>query len=260
MSRRPSSLVAALIQLPWWASMLVAAGVYGLVAFALPLLFSLNAATAALSDGVGQSAWIFGIASLLPAPFAAYGQYRRRKSLDGQYDLTTILDLGWRDFESLVAELFHRHGYSVAQKGGASPDGGIDIVLNRAHERVLVQCKHWRAHRVGVSAVREVLGLMATERASGCALVTSGSFSDDAQDFARGKAIQLIDGRRLEQMIRAVKISVPARKVAPASITVSCPECGTRMVKRIARKGILAGTQFWGCSRFPSCTGVRQLA
>lgn len=36
-----------------------------------------------------------------------------------------------------------------------------------------------------------------------------------------------------------------------------CPECGTPMVQRLARRGPNAGRQFWGCGDFPRCRGVR---
>ncbi len=32
-----------------------------------------------------------------------------------------------------------------------------------------------------------------------------------------------------------------------------CPMCDVPMVKRVARQGPRAGTQFWGCSNFPMC-------
>jgi ribosomal protein L37AE/L43A len=32
-----------------------------------------------------------------------------------------------------------------------------------------------------------------------------------------------------------------------------CPMCNVPMVKRVARHGPAAGTQFWGCSNFPMC-------
>ena len=35
-----------------------------------------------------------------------------------------------------------------------------------------------------------------------------------------------------------------------------CPECGRPMAVRIARRGRNAGQQFWGCTGFPSCTGI----
>jgi DNA-binding helix-hairpin-helix protein with protein kinase domain len=37
----------------------------------------------------------------------------------------------------------------------------------------------------------------------------------------------------------------------------SCPRCGSPMVRRTARQGRQAGRGFWGCSRYPSCTGTR---
>ena len=136
MARRAQSLLAEFLELPWWTSVLAAGAAYGVVAFGVPLFVARNPAMEELGIGLSQSAWMFGMAFLLPAPMAAYGRYRRRKLLDGQCDLAGILQLGWRDFESLVVEIFHRQGYSVAQKGGPRPDGGIDIVLNRSQERV----------------------------------------------------------------------------------------------------------------------------
>ncbi len=36
----------------------------------------------------------------------------------------------------------------------------------------------------------------------------------------------------------------------------SCPECGAPMRLRVARRGLNAGSSFWGCSRYPSCKGL----
>jgi four helix bundle suffix protein len=43
-------------------------------------------------------------------------------------------------------------------------------------------------------------------------------------------------------------------KQAPA-----CPRCSKPMALRTARKGAHAGSQFWGCSDYPECKGVRQI-
>lgn len=37
-----------------------------------------------------------------------------------------------------------------------------------------------------------------------------------------------------------------------------CPECGSRMVPRVAKRGRHKGNSFYGCSKFPRCTGIRQ--
>lgn len=38
-----------------------------------------------------------------------------------------------------------------------------------------------------------------------------------------------------------------------------CPRCGQHMILRKARKGKSEGSEFWGCSRFPRCRGIRQI-
>lgn len=43
------------------------------------------------------------------------------------------------------------------------------------------------------------------------------------------------------------------------SNAASCPKCGGRMVRRTARRGANAGNNFWGCARYPSCTGTRSI-
>ena len=37
-----------------------------------------------------------------------------------------------------------------------------------------------------------------------------------------------------------------------------CPDCGSRMVPRLAKRGRHNGKSFYGCSKFPRCTGIRQ--
>lgn len=37
-----------------------------------------------------------------------------------------------------------------------------------------------------------------------------------------------------------------------------CPKCGSEMILRTAKRGQNQGKQFWGCSQFPRCRGVRQ--
>ena len=51
--------------------------------------------------------------------------------------------------------------------------------------------------------------MIAAEGATGGAVVTSGTFSDDAEAFASGKSIQLIDGQELEKLVRSVSKASP---------------------------------------------------
>lgn len=58
---------------------------------------------------------------LIPAPIAAYRQYRDRRLLDKHKDLTSIRALTWRQFEALVAEAYRRQGYAVLSNTGDGP-------------------------------------------------------------------------------------------------------------------------------------------
>lgn len=40
------------------------------------------------------------------------------------------------------------------------------------------------------------------------------------------------------------------------STAPSCPLCGKPMIKRVAKKGINSGKEFWSCSTYPACNGT----
>ena len=142
-------------------------------------------------------------------------------------------------------------------------DGGVDLAVYGAGKTTFVQCKHWKARKVGVGVVRELLGAMTHEKAGAGMVVTSGAFTTDAQKFAQENRIQLVNGPALTRMLAAVQRpsahAQSSRDHQPAE-TPRCPKCGSAMMLRTARKGANAGSQFYGCTRFPACKGIRPLA
>jgi len=50
--------------------------------------------------------------------------------------------------------------------------------------------------------------------------------------------------------------SVRARR--ETKVDEKCPRCGSRMILRPSKQGRNSGNQFWGCSTFPRCKGVRR--
>ncbi len=197
---------------------------------------------------------------------------------------TALPDISWVSFERLVAEYFRRRGFAVEQGGGAQPDGGVDLTLRRGGDTYLVQCKHWRARRVGVTTVRELYGVMAARGAAGAYVVTSGAFTADAEAFAVGREIQLVDAAHLDlsphgeagsattvtddgASTRSPAPRVPVAAVAasgangrqePALRSFTCDRCGAPMIRRIARSGVHAGNAFFGCTRFPACRNIHR--
>ncbi len=186
---------------------------------------------------------------------------------------TDALDgMDWREFEMLVGEGFRLQGYQVVETGGGGADGGVDIVLTRpgknGGEKFLVQCKQWRAFKVSVGVVRELYGVMAARGATGGFVVTSGRFTGDAIAFASGRNVTLVDGPKLDGLLRQAKAELdrsPARPAAAMAMqpsaapmqAPSCPLCSKTMVRRTAKRGANAGGEFWGCTGYPACRGTR---
>ena len=166
--------------------------------------------------------------------------------------------ISWRDFELLIGEAYRQRGYHVTETGGGGADGGVDLVLSKGRETWLVQCKQWRATKVSVQIVRELLGVMTARGATGAYVVTSGSFTAEARAFVEGRNIELVDGPELLRLIGSVPASEEmafSQPVAETPAALSCPKCAATMVIRMARDG----PPFWGCSKFPQCRGTRDL-
>jgi len=39
----------------------------------------------------------------------------------------------------------------------------------------------------------------------------------------------------------------------------ACPKCGKPMIRRVAKKGMNSGKEFWSCSGYPECNGTRNI-
>jgi restriction system protein len=219
---------------------------------------------------IGQN--VLPFLCLLGAGVSFVRRRRRRELASGvaNGNSADALDgMTWREFEMLVGEAFRLQGYRVVEIGGNGPDGGVDLVLTKGTEKFFVQCKQWKAFKVGVEVVRELYGVMAAKGAAGGYVVTSGTFTADAKAFADGRNVKLVDGTRLFGLIKQARASLAPEKptgrataiTVPAQLATGpqCPVCGSEMVKRTARKGSKAGSHFWGCSKFPTCKGTRAM-
>ena len=224
--------------------------------------------------GVGQ--YLVPAICLFAAVGSALGG-RKRQAL-----ITDVVSSGaanaldgmtWREFEMLVGEAFRLQGYQVTETGGGGADGGVDLVLRKDRETLLVQCKQWKAFKVGVDVVRELYGVMAARGAAGGFVVTSGRFTREASAFASGRNVRLIEGPALMGLVRqaqAARGATTAASAAPrptvvpstsatAGASPSCPKCQALMVRRTAKRGANTGGAFWGCPTYPSCRGVRSI-
>ena len=142
--------------------------------------------------------------------------------------------LEWRRFEELCAAYFEAQG-----SGGAA---------------VLVQCRPWSAHGVGIAPVRALHGAMASGSVAEGVLLTPGKFTQEARAFAGKEKIRLIDGAEFLARIAAL---LPEKAFALLELatrgdflTPTCPSCAIKMVPR---KSTLHGRTYWGCRNYPAC-------
>ena len=279
-------LMDLVAMLPWWAGVALA-----LVSYLLLHGVASQPIVAATQPGqmgpmLTQTLWrtlasfgqyLLPIICLAGAGMSAWRR-RERKNLVvdvAQSKATDALDgMSWREFEMLVGEGFRQQGYQVVETGGGGADGGVDLVLSKpgksGGEKFLVQCKQWRAFKVGVDVVRELYGVMAARGATGGLVVTSGRFTDEAINFASGRNVTLVDGPKLHGLLRQAKAGVDrsptkfaaAAAVQPSAAPVqasSCPLCSKPMARRTAKRGANAGGEFWGCTGYPACRGTRPI-
>jgi restriction system protein len=285
--------------LPWWAGVGLAAISYwlphGVATRPSPAMQTGRQISEALPAMMWQG-FATGAQYLIPficlmGALASFLRRRKRRALFDHASQATSADalqgMSWQEFEMLVGEGFKRRGYGVRETGGGGADGGVDLVLTKAGEKFFVQCKQWKAFKVGVTTVRELYGVMAAEGATGGFVVTSGRFTNEAGAFAAGRNIQLMDGDALMSLLsegranRAARprsatstrdVSEPPARprvaAAPSPPPLSpqiaaepnCPRCGKPMVRRIAKKGPAAGKGFWGCSDYSAgCRGTREI-
>ncbi len=58
--------------------------------------------------------------------------------------------------------------------------------------------------------------------------------------------------------LTAVRLSAKREEAIKADAP-SCPICGKPMVKRVAKRGVNSGKEFWSCSEYPNCNGTRRV-
>ncbi len=270
MARRNETILDILALCPWWVSVAASCITYSFLQFFIPSITLSSPVLAGIPKLGPMFAPCVALLLLLPAPISLFNSIRKKRLLDKQKNIQSIRDLSWKQFEELVGEAYRRQGYTVLENEGAGPDGGVDLWLRKDGNQYLVQCKQWKTLKVGVKVVREMYGLVTAHKASGSIIITSGLFTQEAKAFARDKPLDLVEGQQLVAMIDLVKNS-PApnteRVVSPGELSQNeaqaapiCPACSATMILRTAKKGAAAGQQFWGCSNYPRCKGIRNFS
>lgn len=182
-------------------------------------------------------------------------------------------------FEELCATLYRRMGWQ-AHTTRKTGDGGIDVIVTKAGETRIIQCKCRTQGKVGVGPVRDLFGVVTAESAAGGILMTNGTFTEGAITWAQKRDIQLIDGTKIAALIRE---HLPTSDLLPDACVLArmkeeeerkreqqaeqafarltkrlsepCPRCGKALTLRRGRRGA-----FLGCTGYPTCMHTSDVA
>lgn len=168
--------------------------------------------------------------------------------------LERLRGIDWYQFEKVVGVACASLGYAVTKRGGANPDGGIDLILVKDGKVYGVQCKQWKTWNVGVKPVREFLGALTDARIENGIFVTLCGYTEAAKELAQKHGIEIIDERGMGQILESIGGAFNPEIQAILSDTRKiCPKCESEMVRRTAAEGRSLGERFWGCSSYPRC-------
>lgn len=107
------------------------------------------------------------------------------------------------EFEDLVEKLISKMGF-ITERTKRSFDGGIDIIAINEQPmfdgKYIIQCKRYSGS-IGEPILRDLYGVVSSEHANKGILITNSYFTKTAKEFAKNKPIELIDGKKLTNML-----------------------------------------------------------
>lgn len=215
----------------------------------------------------------YGFISLFVGLFVAMAIiFNRKTEILARYgaDGVKLSGLAWHDFERFMHYLMELQGYRVERRGGAEADGGVDLIGFKDGVKTIIQCKQWRWEPIGVNIVRELLGSVECEQAQAGIVVTTGIFSDPAEELVNrlkkqnsGRRIELIDGNMICRILQEHHEKDPdaaisrrhlsgiteaiLQAIAQEDNVIHVPRCQTCNEAMRLAYNPKNGDYFWGC-------------
>ena len=129
------------------------------------------------------------------------GRSGRGPAAESQRVLSSVRELSWDGYRSLVADICRRHGHLVYDAEGPDSDV-IDMeVVRDGSGRVIVNCQLRGMSQIPAEPLREMAMVGLRNGADRVLLVTDGDFSPEAHRFAQAHSLILVDGDALFELV-----------------------------------------------------------
>lgn len=207
-AKSKKSILGFVVGLPWMIHLIISLSLLSMPYFFINYLELFMYKIRILNINIEQLIYgVYGISGLffILAFFSFFKSKHDDELWKKRLTVQELNKMDWEQLEHLVKILFVKIGYKITERGGARADGGVDVEARKFGRKVIVQCKQWKSNKVGVAVVREMFAVMIHEKAKKVYIVTCGSFTKDAEEFAKGKPVYLIDGPELVSWVNKIK-------------------------------------------------------
>lgn len=116
-------------------------------------------------------------------------------------DIQSIDVLSGVEFEELMFHVFKNMGFKVSRTN-KSHDYGADLILEINRIKIVLQCKMYYGHNVGISAVQEVYSSLKYYGASLGGVVTNSYFTKSAINLSATTNVLLWDRNNLIKLLK----------------------------------------------------------
>lgn len=114
------------------------------------------------------------------------------------------------EFEEHITILLEKMGFE-STRTSLSGDGGVDVVAINKNPIIggtyLIQCKNW-IQPVGQPVIRDLYGVIMSERANKGILITTSHFTEQAREFAKDKNIELVGRDELSSLLELYELGI----------------------------------------------------
>ncbi|MDD5460447.1 MAG: restriction endonuclease [Methylococcales bacterium] len=190
-------------------------------------------------------------------PFRIKTESKRTDEQAISWNKAFLKSLEWKRYEEVCME-YLRIKNCNANVTCTGADGGVDLRICDKNGRLLAigQCKAWNKP-IGVNLIRELYGIMAAEQVRHGIFLTTSIYSPDAIEFAKHRKLILIDADEFVDLINGLD-EISKRRIDGIATegdysTPTCVHCNVKMIKRVIKRGINVGNEFWGCINYPKC-------